>query len=34
VRDLAEAIEELRRRVRRHGTVGARRVAAPSRAKK
>ncbi len=34
VRDLAEAIQQLRRRVRRHGTLGAQRVAALSRAKK
>jgi hypothetical protein len=34
VRDLAEAIDELRRRVRRHGTPGARRTAALSRTAK
>jgi hypothetical protein len=34
VRDLAEAIQQLRRRVRRHGTLGAQRVTALSRAKK
>ena len=34
VRDLAEAITQLRHRVRRHGALGARRMAAPSRAKK
>ena len=34
VRDLAEAIRQLRRRVRRHGTAGAARAAALSRAKK
>jgi hypothetical protein len=34
VRDLAEAIAQLRRRVRRHGTLGAQRVAALSRVKK
>ena len=34
VRDLAEAIRQLRRRVRRHGTAGAARAAAVSRAKK
>jgi hypothetical protein len=34
VRDLAEAIQRLRRRVRRHGTLAAQRVAALSRAKK
>jgi hypothetical protein len=32
VRDLGEAIQQLRRRVRRHGTPGARRVSALSRA--
>jgi hypothetical protein len=31
VRDLKEAIEQLRRRVRRHGTLGAQRAAAASR---
>jgi hypothetical protein len=34
VRDLAEAIRQLRRRVRRHGTLGAQRTAAASRKKK
>src|SRR5215472_5932617 len=34
VRDLAEAIAELRRRVRRHGTLGAQRAAAVSRTAK
>jgi hypothetical protein len=34
VRDLAEAIQELRRRVRRHGTPGARGLAQLSRTKK
>ena len=34
VRDLAEAIRQLRRHVRRHGTAGAARAAAVSRAKK
>ena len=33
VRDLAEAIQKLRRRVRRHGTPGAQRLAAPLRAR-
>jgi hypothetical protein len=34
VRDLAEAIQQLRRRVRRHGTLGAHRAAAVSGASK
>jgi hypothetical protein len=34
VRDLAEAIEQLRGKLRRHGTLGARRTAALSRAAK